>query len=95
MQLTQLSEKLRDPLDLSRRAFASWSNDYAPSMGAALACYTVFLVAALLLIVISVVGLVVGRDAARGEIFAQLSELMGPQGAMAVQGMLEAVNKPT
>lgn len=76
-------------------AFASWKNDYAPSMGAALAYYTVFSVAPLLLIVISVAGLVFGRDAARGEIFAQLAGLMGAQGAMAVQGMLEALNKPT
>jgi membrane protein len=94
MQLQQLPEKFRALFDLSKRAFASWSNDYAPSMGAALAYYTVFSVAPLLLIVISVAGLVFGRDAARGEIFAQLSGLMGAQGALAVQGMLEAVNKP-
>lgn len=95
MQLPKLQEKLRDLFNLSKRAFASWSNDYAPSMGAALAYYTVFSIAPLLLIVISVAGLVFGRDAARGEIFAQLSGLMGAQGAMAVQGLLEAVNKPT
>ena len=80
--------------DLFKQAFLSWKNDYAPSMGAALAYYTIFSVAPLLLIVISVAGLVFGRDAARGEIFAQLSGLMGAQGALAVQGMLEAVNKP-
>ncbi|HSU24150.1 YihY/virulence factor BrkB family protein [Comamonadaceae bacterium OTU4NAUVB1] len=81
-------------LDLFKQAFLSWKNDYAPSMGAALAYYTIFSVAPLLLIVISVAGLVFGRDAARGEIFAQLAGLMGAQGALAVQGMLEAVNKP-
>lgn len=79
---------------LAREAVASWSADYAPSMGAALAYYTVFSVAPLLLIVISVAGLVFGQEAARGEIFSQLSGLMGPQGASAVQGLLEAVNKP-
>ncbi|RZL52230.1 MAG: YihY/virulence factor BrkB family protein [Variovorax sp.] len=87
--------QFRPLLDLCTQAFSSWKNDYAPSMGAALAYYTVFSVAPLLLIVISVAGLVFGQDAARGEIFAQLSGLMGPQGALAVQGMLEAVNKPT
>src|ERR1700712_4432692 len=80
---------------LIKSAASSWVDDYAPSMGAALAYYTVFSVAPLLLIVISVAGLVFGREAARGEIFSQLSGLMGPQGALAVQGMLEAVNKPT
>jgi len=86
---------LRALFELCKQAVMSWKNDYAPSMGAALAYYTVFSVAPLLLIAISVAGLVFGRDAARGEIFAQLSGMMGPQGALAVQGMLEAVNKPT
>ncbi|MGJ7543291.1 YihY/virulence factor BrkB family protein [Variovorax sp. LT1R16] len=86
--------QLRALLELSKQAFLSWKSDYAPSMGAALAYYTVFSVAPLLLIVISVAGLVFGQEAARGEIFAQLSGLMGAQGALAVQGMLEAVNKP-
>ncbi|RZI89071.1 MAG: YihY/virulence factor BrkB family protein [Variovorax sp.] len=86
--------KPRELFDLLKEAFDSWTNDYASSMGAALAYYTVFSVAPLLLIVISVAGLVFGQDAARGEIFAQLSGMMGAQGALAVQGMLEAVNKP-
>jgi membrane protein len=63
-------------------------------MGAALAYYTVFSVAPLLLIVISVAGLIFGQDAARGEIFAQLRGMMGAESALAIQGMLEAVNKP-
>ena len=86
--------QLRALFDLCTKAFNSWSNDYAPSMGAALAYYTVFSIAPLLLIVIAVAGLVFGQEAARGEIFAQLSGLMGEQGAAAVQGMLKAVNKP-
>lgn len=85
----------RQLFGLCQQAFESWKNDYAPSMGAALAYYTVFSVAPLLLIVISVAGLVFGQEAARGEIFAQLSGMMGVEGALAVQGMLEAVNKPT
>jgi len=85
---------LRPLFDLCRRAVASWSSDYAPSMGAALAYYTVFSIAPLLLIVIAVAGLVFGQEAARGEILLQLSGLMGEQGAAAVQSMLQAVNKP-
>ena len=86
--------QLRALFDLCKEAVASWSNDYAPSMGAALAYYTVFSIAPLLLIVIAVAGLVFGQEAARGEIFQQLSDLMGAQGAAAVQGMLQALNKP-
>jgi len=86
--------KLHALFDLCRKAVLSWLADYAPSMGAALAYYTVFSIAPLLLIVISVAGLVFGEAAARGAIFEQLSGLMGSQGAMAVQGLLNSVNKP-
>ncbi len=79
---------------LARETFASWSDDYASSMGAALAYYTMFSIAPLLLIVISVAGLVFGQEAARGEIMGQLSSLMGADGARAVQALLAAVNQP-
>ena len=80
--------------DLCKQSFESWRADYAPSMGAALAYYTVFSLAPLILIVISVVGLVFGRDEARGEIMEQISGLMGADGARAVQVMLEHLNRP-
>ena len=81
-------------VDLCKKAVTSWLDDYAPSMGAALAYYTVFSIAPLLLIVISVAGLAFGEAAARGAIFEQLSGLMGAQGAAAIQGLLSSVNKP-
>ena len=80
---------------LLKKVVTSWLDDYAPSMGAALAYYTLFSLAPLLLIVISVAGLVFGQDAARGEIESQLRGLMGEQGASAVQSLLVSVDKPT
>jgi membrane protein len=71
-----------------------WVADYVPSMGAALAFYTLFSMAPLLLIVISVAGLVFGEDAARGEIAAQLHLLMGERSAGAVQELLASVRAP-
>jgi membrane protein len=79
---------------LIKQAGQAWIDDYAPSMGAALAYYTVFSLAPLLLIVISVAGLVFGPDAARGEIFGQLRDLMGDDAAKAVEGLLVSVSKP-
>lgn len=64
-------------------------------MGAALAYYTVFSLAPLLLIVISVAGFVFGEEAARGEIQAQLQDLMGDSAAGAVQEVLASVRQPT
>jgi len=59
-----------------------------------LAYYTMFSIAPLLLIVISIAGMIFGVEAARGEIFSQLQGLMGQQGADAVKGLLESVSKP-
>jgi len=81
-------------LDLLKQAASAWSEDYAPSMGAALSYYTLFSIAPLLLIVIAIAGLVFGEQAARGEIFGQLAGLVGPQGAKAVEGLLQAADRP-
>lgn len=70
---------------------SSWIEDYAPSMGAALSYYTLFSLAPLLLIVVSVAGLVFGDDAARGEVYEQLQGLLGSDGASAVQSLLQSV----
>ncbi|HZV93244.1 MAG TPA: YihY/virulence factor BrkB family protein, partial [Caldimonas sp.] len=79
---------------LVKKAVSSWVDDYAPSMGAALSYYTVFSLAPLLLIVISIAGLVFGADAARGEIFGQLRGLMGDASAKTVESMLASLNRP-
>jgi membrane protein len=80
---------------ITRSAVSAWIDDYAPSMGAALSYYTVFSLAPLLLIVISVAGLVFGEEAVRGELFAQLQQLMGSEAASAVQSLLVSVSKPS
>ncbi|MCO5099968.1 MAG: YihY/virulence factor BrkB family protein [Burkholderiaceae bacterium] len=72
-------------------AVSSWSEDYAPSMGAALSYYTLFSLAPLLLIVISVAGLVFGEEAARGELFEQLRGMLGNEGAATVEKLLASV----
>ena len=79
---------------LVKEAVSAWIDDDAPSMGAALAYYTVFSIAPLLLIVIAVAGLVFGQEAARGEIMGQLSGLLGTDSARAVEDLLQSVNNP-
>lgn len=80
--------------DLIRKSVLAWIDDYAPSMGAAIAYYTVFSLAPLLVIVIAVAGFVFGQDAVRGEIAAQLGGLIGQDGARGVQGLIESASKP-
>jgi membrane protein len=74
-------------------AARNWIADYAQSMGAALAFYTVFSIAPLLLIVIAIAGFFFGEEAARGEIYGQLQGMLGTHGALAVQDLLESAGR--
>ena len=71
----------------------AWLNDRGASMGAALAHYTLFSMAPLLLIAVSVAGAVFGLKAARAEILNQLNALLGADGAAAVASLLSSVQR--
>ena len=81
-------------VDLFKKAFAAFNEDYAASMGAALAYYTTFSLAPVLVVVIAVAGLVFGQDAARGEIVYQLRGLIGDESAKAIQELLKSASQP-
>src|SRR3954468_20306865 len=78
-----------------KRAFGGWWNDNVPRMGAALAYYTLFSLAPILIVAIAVAGLVFGAEAVRGEIVGQIEGLVGHDGALAVQAMLEGAARPS
>jgi membrane protein len=80
---------------LMRDALYAWLDHKAPAMGAALAYYTIFAVAPLLIIVIAIGGLAFGQEAAQGHIMSQIGDLVGEEGAKAIQAMLESARKPT
>jgi membrane protein len=95
MSLRAMSVKEAEPkhrwrgaLQLTKAAFKEWSDDKAPRLGAALSYYTVFALAPVLLVAISVAGLVFGKEAAQGEIMGQLRGMFGPETATMVQDML-------
>jgi membrane protein len=79
---------------LLSETYLKWSEDHAQGLGAALAFYTVFSLAPLLLIVIAIAGLVFGQEAAEGQIIGQIQGLVGEESAVAIQGILENVRKP-
>lgn len=81
-------------LTLLRKSAAAWNNDDAASMGAALAFYTLFSVAPLLVMVIAVTSLLFGADAAQSHILAELRGLTGNAGAQAVEDLLRGANSP-
>lgn len=85
---------LKSIISLLKETFTQWQKDKAPTLAAALAYYTVFSLAPLLIIVIAIVGLVFGEDAARGQIVAQLQSLIGKDGAQTVQELIIKVSEP-
>lgn len=94
MNHTENRHPVRHWWPLVKGAATAWVADYAPSMGAALAYYSVFSLAPLLLIVISIAGLVFGQDAVRGEVFVQLQGLLGADASRAIEDLLASVSEP-
>ena len=82
----------RESFAILKKAAWDWMEDQAPTLGAALAYYTVFSLAPLLIIAIAIAGLVFGPDAARGQIFDQLRGLLGEAGAKSMQDLVENAN---
>jgi membrane protein len=80
---------------LLRNTVQAWLDDYAPSMGAALAYYTFFSLAPLLFLVIFIAGLVFGAQAAQGQLMLELTQLLGADVAQSVQAVLASVAKPS
>jgi membrane protein len=78
---------------LIKESVMEWSNDRASRKGAALAFYTVFSLAPILIVAIAIAGFFFGKDAARGEIFAQMSDLLGADGAHAVEAMIQNASR--
>lgn len=74
---------------LTRETVKEWMADGASRLAAALAFYTIFSLAPLLIIVIAVAGFFFGETQARGEIFEQMQSLMGPSGAEYLKSLLD------
>ena len=86
-------KRWREFLLLLRSAGACWSADNAASMGAALAFYSAFALAPLLLILSAVAGYVFGAAEARPALLQPVAELLGPIGAEAVGHLLDQVSQ--
>ena len=71
-----------------RDTFREWFEDNAPMYGAALAFYSIFSLAPLLVIAIGVAGLAFGREAVQTEVLAQFTQLLGKEGARQVEIVL-------
>lgn len=84
----------RAVLNLLKETYAEFSRDNAMRLAAALAYYTIFSIAPLLVICISIAGLVFTQQGASEQISAQVKGLVGEAGATAIQSMVESAMQP-
>jgi membrane protein len=80
---------------LIKEAADDWSHDRAPRLGAALAYYTVFSLVPFLVVVIALIGLVFGQEAAQSAILSQIATLVGDQSAAAIKDMIQRADQPS
>ncbi len=70
-----------------KTAFSAWKEDNVGTYAAALAYYAIFSLAPLLLIAIAIGGAIFGQEAAKGQIAAQISGLVGSDAANSLEGL--------
>lgn len=76
------------------RAACQWSENKDLRLGAALAYYTLFSIAPLLVVAIFIAGSIFGEDAARGQVAEHLEKTVGPEVARSVQEMVDQAARP-
>jgi membrane protein len=78
---------------LFKETYTDFMDDKAPRLGAALAYYTAFSLAPLLVIVIAIAAMVFGQEAAQGQIVGTIQGFVGENGARAIQEMIAGASK--
>ena len=84
--------KARSFIIFVRELHDQWQKDNALSHGAALAYYTLFSMAPLLMLVIAIVGLVLGDAAAQGQLVGKIESVIGPDAARTIEGLIVNVS---
>lgn len=90
-----LGGRARQIWELLKDAGNGWNEHHASRIGAALAFYTVFSLGPILLLAVAIAGFFFGQGIARGDIYQQISDMIGPQAAAEVQVILLRAHRPT
>lgn len=80
---------------IAKETAAEWSDDDASRLAASLAFYTLLSLAPLLIILVAIAGMALGPEAARGQIAAELGQLVGAQAAKGIEAVLASARSPT
>jgi membrane protein len=85
---------IQDAWPVLKQTVSEWMEDEVPLLAAALAYYTAFAMAPVLIVVIAVAGLAFDSAHVRAEVLHQMRDLLGAGGADLVRGMLEEAGRP-
>lgn len=77
---------------LLKRTVEEFMNDKALKLSASLAYYTIFALPPMLIVIITTVGLIYGREAVQGEVFQQLSNFIGSNAALQIEGTIRNIS---
>jgi membrane protein len=91
MNIVQVKKSIYSVKHLLNESFKGFIGDNVLQLSAALSYYTIFSLPPLLIIIISLMGVFFGADAARGEIFGQINGLVGNSAAMQIQDTIKNV----
>jgi membrane protein len=86
---------LKDAWPILKETATEWSDDNASRLAASLACYTLLSIAPLVVLSVSVMGFLLGEEAARGHISQELGNIVGAQAAGAVEAVVLNAQAPT
>src|SRR5215510_4007370 len=75
-------------------AYSEWSEDNASRLAAALSFYAALSLAPLLIIVLGIAGFVFGREAATGQLVAEMRTFFGYERAQIIQDIIASANGP-
>ncbi|TAF43288.1 MAG: YihY/virulence factor BrkB family protein [Sphingobacteriales bacterium] len=76
-------------LHLIKQSYIAFTNDRGLKLSAALAYYTIFSIAPMLIVLIALTGIFYGQEAVQGKIFSQLHDFIGNKSAAQIQDILK------
>ena len=82
-------QAFKNGITIMKAAYTGFSDDMALKFSASLAYYTIFSLAPLLLLLISIAGIVLGKDAIQGKIFGEINGIVGNDAAIQIQDMIK------
>lgn len=75
--------------EILKDSFTGFSDDKVTKLGGSLAYYTIFSMGPLLVVIISLCGIFLGREAVQGQIYAQLDNFLGKDTALQLQYIIQ------